>query len=75
MKYFKAVLFFLITYLFVATFSSPIITYLLSGRPIVYVGTSDDWRTWPANILGILAGIYSAIAALEPKPRKNRNSN
>jgi MFS family permease len=73
MKYLKALLFFLITYLFVAIFCSLIITSLLFGRLIIYVGTSDDWRTWPANILGILAGIYAAEAALNPKPRKNKN--
>ncbi|MEA5549615.1 hypothetical protein VB713_01235 [Anabaena cylindrica UHCC 0172] len=72
-KYLKALLFFLITYLFVAIFCSLIITSLLFGRLIIYVGTSDDWRIWPANILGILAGIYAAEAALNPKPRKNKN--
>jgi H+/Cl- antiporter ClcA len=78
MKYFKAIFkaifFFLITYVFVSAFSGLIIFAILSGKFMVYVGSSPDWRTWPGNILGILAGIYAAKVALDPKPRKRKNS-
>jgi hypothetical protein len=77
MKYFKAIFkaifFFLITYVLVSAFSGLIIFAILSGKFMIYVGYSSDWRTWIGNILGILAGIYSAKAALSPKLRKNKN--
>jgi hypothetical protein len=78
MKYlkaiFKAIFFFLITYVLVSAFSGLIIFAILSGKFMIYVGYSPDWRTWIGNILGILAGIYAAKVALDPKPRKNKNS-
>jgi hypothetical protein len=70
---FKAIFFFLITYVLVSAFSGLIIFAILSGKFMIYVGYSPDWRTWPGNILGILAGIYAAKVALDPKPRKNKN--
>ena len=73
-KYFKAIFFaiffFTIAYVFVSAFSGLIIFAILSGKFMIYVGYSPDWRTWIGNILGILAGIYAAKVSLDPKPRK-----
>ena len=69
-KYFKAIFFFTIVYVFVSAFSGLIIFAILSGKFMIYVGYSPDWRTWIGNILGILAGIYAAKVSLDPKPRK-----
>lgn len=73
MKYFQAVLFFLIIYVLVASFGSLIITFLLFGKLVVYVGYSSEWYIWLPNILGILVGIFAAKTVLDPKPRKNKN--
>ena len=69
-KYLKAIFFFTIVYVFVSAFSGLIIFAILSGKFMIYVGYSPDWRTWIGNILGILAGIYAAKVSLDPKPRK-----
>jgi len=75
MKYLKAVFFFLITYVLVSSFSGLIIFAILSGKFMIYVGYSPDWRTWIGNILGILAGIYSAKAVLKSKPRRAKTTH
>ena len=67
---FFAIFFFTIVYVFVSAFSGLIIFAILSGKFMIYVGYSPDWRTWIGNILGILAGIYAAKVSLDPKPRK-----
>jgi hypothetical protein len=67
---FFAIFFFTIVYVFVSAFSGMIIFAILSGKFMIYVGYSPDWRTWIGNILGILAGIYAAKVSLDPKPRK-----
>lgn len=69
-KFLKAIFFFTIVYVFVSAFSGLIIFAILSGKFMIYVGYSPDWRTWIGNILGILAGIYAAKISLDPKPRK-----
>jgi hypothetical protein len=69
-KYFMAILFFTIVYVFVSAFSGLIIFAILSGKFMIYVGYSPDGRTWIGNILGILAGIYAAKVSLDPKPSK-----
>lgn len=45
---------------------------IFRGSNMMYVGIgfSSDWRTWPGTVLGILAGIHSAKAALNPKQKK-----
>jgi hypothetical protein len=68
-KYFKAIFFFTIVYVFVSACSGLVIFAILSGKFMIYVGYSPDWRTWIGNILGILAGIYAAKVSLDPKPR------
>ena len=72
MKYFTAVFLFLIMYLLVTAFCSLIINAVLFGKMIVVFGYSPDWHTWIANILGIVAGIYSAKAVLKSKPRRSK---
>ena len=70
MKYFTAVFLFLIMYLLVTAFCSLIINAVLFDKMVVVFGYSPDWHTWIANILGIVAGIYSAKTALKSKPRR-----
>jgi len=70
MRYFTAVFLFLIMYLLVTAFCSLIINAVLFGKMVVVFGYSPDWHTWIANILGIVAGIYSAKTALKSKPRR-----
>jgi hypothetical protein len=54
-KYIKAIFFaifvFTIVYVFVSAFSGLIIFAILSGKFMIYVGYSPDWRTWIGNIL------------------------
>lgn len=74
MKQFTAVISFLFMYVFVSIICAFAIGFLLpqSGpMHIPLLGVSGDWRTWPGTILGILAGIHSAKAALNPKPKKS----
>ena len=76
MKQFTAVLSFLFMYLFVSIICAVVVGFLLPNSSLMNVpllGVSGDWRTWPGTILGVLAGIHSAKAALNPKAKKNKN--
>jgi hypothetical protein len=74
MKYVAAVLSFVLMWFFVGFICTIVIAMLFpAGGPVVGgITISPDWRTWPGTILGVLAGIHSAKAALNPKPKKNK---
>lgn len=71
MKYVAAVLSFVLMWFFVGFLCTFVMTMLFpAGGPAVGgITISTDWRTWPGTILGFLAGVHSAKAALNPKPK------
>jgi len=74
MKQLAAVLSFLFMWFFVAIICGFVMGYLFPSGGLMYIGIgfNEDWRTWPGAILGVLAGIHSAKAALNPKPPRNK---
>ncbi|MDQ3812455.1 MAG: hypothetical protein M3347_00730, partial [Armatimonadota bacterium] len=76
MRYIAAVLSFLLMWFFVGILCSIVMGLLFPGGGLIAGGIiiSPDWRTWPGFILGVLAGIHSAKAALNPKPKKSKNA-
>ena len=80
MKQIAAVLSFLVMWFFVAIICWFVMgaVFPAGGLISIGVGFNGDWRTWPGTILGVLAGIHSAKAALNPKPKpikQKRNSS
>jgi len=74
MKYIAAVLSFLLIWFLVGFLCTLAMAMLFpaGGQVVGGITFSTDWRTWPGTILGILAGLNSAKAALNPKPKKEK---
>lgn len=71
MKQFTAILSFLFMWFFVAIICGFVVAKLFPSNGLIGIGFStEDWRTWPGAILGVLAGIHSYKAALRPKVKK-----